>query len=402
MEGSYIDSACLLSVQSTSSCNIIKILPKHEIEKDHEIICMNSLICTKKPIVYCYTLFNNRIAYALAFSHNSIFYVITILSKKILPNLYTQFLKDCVATFSSSPTEISAESRLEYVYSTIKSWKNEPIYHQEIFFSATASYRLTKDVLTYENYNPFDHFKDTEEVMKAWKSVFLAEGILVTSNNPVDLYEGVFSIASLTAPIPFKGRILITNCSYDPRLSNLDEYEIVGVPHEAMSEIKRKFKIKLAASHGITDFSCAREKLLERSRKQKRIFLYLMDRLLVINPFNDLMNGPWIPDALESEMAASKSKEMLKAYQIRIAESTETIKQFRIQKRFRSAFRDAFLSAEPMSVYNIMSLDHLKKIPEILDEIQMNPKYKEDSHMKAVIKQYKKAALAELERMSQI
>ena len=55
-----------------------------------------------------------------------------------------------------------------------------------------------------------------------------------------------------------------------------------------------------------------------------------------------------------------------------------------------------------MSVYNIMSLDHLKKIPEILDEIQMNPKYKEDSHMKAVIKQYKKAALAELERMSQI
>ena len=386
----YCLGVALFKENHGSGCSFVKSFPENlNSDPDFELIYLNALNFDQKSCIYAFTISETRICYAITFLYQNQHFTIVILSNRFIPFLYESFLRDTLSIFSKSFENVDPEMRLEYVYSTITSWKVLPKQKEIQFFSIEKTYTVNKKSLRFQDYDPFKHFSDADKVNSVWRALFLGKGVLVIAKDPHDLLESVFSIASITAPVPFCGKMLITTCIFDPRLENLDGYELVGILAEAEESVKRKFEFVLHTSRKASDFSGARDKLYDRSRRLKNIFLYLMDRLLIINPFNDLLCGPWVNDTLEYEMNSKKNRDLLNPAQIRAAEKTETVKQWRHLKRYREAFRSAFLSTDPQTVFSTMSLGHLHEISPILDEMS-NDIYKDDSHMKAVIKQYRK------------
>ena len=389
-KGDYCTGVALFKEKNGSGCTFVKGFPDFlNTDKDFEYIYLNSLNFDQDSCIYAFTIPENRICYALTFLYKNEHYNLVIISTQFIPYLYDSFLKDTQEIFSNTMQNVDPEMRLEYVYSTINSWKILPKQKELQFFSIEKSYIVDKRSMRFENYDPFLHFANIDQVNVAWSALFLGLGVLVVGRNPRDLFEAFFSIASLTSPIPFRGKMLLTTCPFDPRLENLDDYELVGVTADGEMSIKRTFDYVLRTSKRASDFSGARARLYDKSRRLKNIFMYLMDRLLIINPFNDLLCGPWVNDTLELEMNAKKNKDLLSPPQIRAAEQTETVKEWRRSKRYREAFRSALLSTDPQTVFSTMSLGHLHEMSEILDDIANNV-YKDDSHVKAVVKQYQK------------
>ena len=388
--GDYCSGVALFKEKNGSGCTFIKGFPDTlNTDKDFELIYLNALNYAEESCIYAFTIPENRICYALTFMYENEHYTIIIISTKFIPYLYDSFLQDTQEIFSNSMQNIEPEMRLEYVYSTINSWKVLPNKKELRLFSIEKCYTVDKKSLRFENYDPFLHFSNIDQVNIAWSALFLGLGVLVVGRNPRDLFEAFFSIASLTSPIPFRGKMLLTTCPFDPRLENLDGYELVGVTQAGEMSIKRKFDYILRTNKRASDYSGARAKIYDKSRRLKNIFLYLMDRLLIINPFNDLLCGPWVNDSLELEMNVHKNRDLLNPPQIRAAEQTKTVKLWRYSKRYREAFRSALLSTDPQTVFSTMSLAHLHEMSGILDDIA-NIEYKDDSHVKAVVKQYQK------------
>lgn len=395
MQSSYIDAAILLKVTSAKSCIPVKFFPD-EIHTDPQIetIMTNSLVKCKTELIFCYTL-DTRIAFAYSFKLKDEYYSISIITTYHYPKLYEIFYLEMSQNFKGSEHEMTAEEMFDVMTNTLPTWVNFQMERlQEVDIKSMYEY-LSTTADFFSDYDPYLYFENFNTVNSAWKALLKGTGLLVVADTPDLLMKAAFAALCIISPLKFQGNFIISVCDFDWRLDDLDQYEVVCVLPNALKYINRKFKIALKAQDLAFDFSGSREKLLEKSTKFKELLIYLMDRVLTLNPFNDILEGPYVNDSLEKEMNPSKHRGSLLPPEIRIAEKTSTIKKWRKSIIFRDSFRDSFLSSEPSNVVSSFSLHHVKELSSILDEI--DERFKDDTHIRAVVKKYRKEIASYLE-----
>lgn len=391
----YLDGAILLKVASSMSSMPIKFYPE-EIHNDPQIetILTNSLAKFNDEMIFCYTL-DHRIAFAYSFCVNEENYSISLITKFKYPKLFITFFEEMSSHFKESETPMSPEDMFDLMINTFPSWSNFQFERlDEMEFTRRYAHLKTPDQY-FADFDPYDHFTSFESINKAWKALFLGTGLLIVANGPEHLIDAAFSAMSIISPFNFEGELFISACEFDWRLDDMAKYELVVVLPGAIKYLKRKFNVALKHSPVGADFSGSRMRLLERTKKMDDILTYLMDRVLSLNPFNDMLEGPYVNDSLEQEMNPKHQKTALQPDQFRIVEQTITIRKWRESIQFRDTFRDNFLSCVPKRVIDALSLDHVKKLPIFLDKI--DERFKEDSHMHAVVKQYRKEIQSVLE-----
>lgn len=404
MINKFIDAAILHQIKEDRIIVVRSIPSSFSKEKSEQFIRINSPNFSTEKSIFVFTV-PAGMCYSIAFPFNNEYFMITVVSKERIPHLFCSFLLDAHKDFTASEEEISPVNRLDYIYAVLNSWRmdyckiNDDGKRIFEFHSATHNYKFGESYLLFKQYSPYVMFSDERGLLKSWKSLLVSNcketghvnknfgnGVLVVGKTREELFIDVFAVASLV-PFPYRGNILITTSQFDARLVS-DEYDLVGVLEENLQSVKKSFDVILYHSKksnpdGLLEASINRKNALVRE-----ILLYLMDRELTQNPFNDFFQGEYVNSHLNDEMSPPKKEQTFVADDFISCSKTQTVIEWRKSVIFRDAFRESFLSCIPEDTMKIIKEEDYPKIESFLDEIQAF--FASDHHVKSVIKIYKK------------
>ena len=386
-----IDGVCLMDVNMEKVIRNLYYFQPTTFPLDEEIqyLVMNCVPPTpiSNPSFYCFSMLKYT-GYAMFFEYKSNYYSLVLLSNFLYPNIFFEFLKDSQKLISSKN---NLEEFVDSLWAILQNWKltkKEKIKLQFPF--EIKEKKLNNDKEFFEEYDPFLIFPDTDSFQSVWKALLIGAPVLVVCNDEQSLTKGIFAILSLIMPYKYEGSILIAYDEHDPRLAHASDYPVVGILKSQKQYAVGKFAVTIEEGpideNLVGEFPAMREDFFCQTRNQRIVHLYLMDRVLLVNPYNDILGGPFVNDKLDEEMKPKTN--CLNAKELRMFERTETAIRWREQIIFRDAFRNAFLSVPAEDALNGLSISHLKHIKEFLEKQIIERKG--DEHMKSIMKKHLK------------
>ena len=340
-----------------------------------------------KPSLYCFSMLKYT-GYAMFFEFSNNFYSVVILSNFLYPTLFFEFLTESYKLLTAKD---NLEEYINELWKILQNWiltEDERISLQFPF--DVRQKMLNNDKHFFEEFNPYLIFPDFDQFQSIWKALLIGAPVLVVCNDEQKLTDGVFAILSLIMPYKYEGSILIAFDEHDPRLKHASDYPVVGVLKSQKQFAQGKFAVIIEEGTvdktQILDYNAMREDLFNQTRNQRIVHLYLMDRVLLVNPYNDVLEGPFVNDKLDEEMRPKTN--CLSATELRQFERTETAIRWREKILFRDAFRNAFLSVPAEDALNGLSQSHLKHVKQFLEKQIIERKG--DTHIVSIMKKHLK------------
>ena len=314
-------------------------------------------------------------------------FALVLVSKYFYPSIYFEFLKEAVTYISDKS---SLEKCIDELWRMLEDWKLTACEKSVLKFPFEEKIKkLNDDSHVFDDYDPYTTFPNHQKFNALWKSLFLCAPIKVVADDEEELTKAVFSLLSLISPYKYAGQVLFLLNSHDPRLAKASQYPVVGVLKSISNYATGSFSSIIAQAPVIEgEYEGQREEQRSKMRRLQTVHLYLMDRILLINPYNDLLNGPYINDSLENEMRSKDNNGLFTAQELRVFERSPTAVEYRKKNIYRDAFRNAFLSVPAEDVLSGKSVSHLQTLITILDTLKKD--FKGDAHMISVIKAHRR------------
>ncbi|OHS97000.1 hypothetical protein TRFO_36860 [Tritrichomonas foetus] len=389
--------ALILLEHKPKSVTFLKTVSPEDFNFDNDlrIIIDNGfrLNDNKTSIKYAFTT-KNHWAFTWNFKGDKEnYYSIIILTIYNLPSLYFSFFEEIQTETSSNLIDFDSLVFVDFIYSLLLSWKL--INHNTILVNFPTSTKYVKlDIATvcFTHINAFQYFQH-DEITQIWRTLLTGSGLLIICDDPEILSSAVFAACSLIYPVEFRDRILITMNEEDERLLNLQFYSIVATTSNVEVNKIRNFGCitNVIQKNEFVESGVLKEKVLQKTLKVLEILVFLMDRILLINPYNDVLEGPYVTDDFEDIFKMKDDKRKYKTLPpdaFRQIEKTKTMIFYRRKIVFRSTFRNSFLSINPETALCGMSHQHLLLIYQKLD--LLGKKFSSDKHFMSVINIHRK------------
>lgn len=375
-------SSLILCEQRPGSITYLKVCNPPNFNFSNELgIIINNAFPPIKPesnTVYAFTT-QRFYCYNLVIVLPDILYSIIMLTKLKLPNVYFSFLQELNTTFTLIGNDSFDPLPLfDYTYSLLCSWK---WVSQSKFFAQypdEAYYiEVDNDAYSLSSFDPLSYFQGPDSIKDVWRAVITGAGLHIICEDPETLSYATFAAQAIISPLIFKDQILITFNPEDERFKDIDIYSIVATTPNVDLTSVRNFKYTVEARKtGVNLSSSSSKKLREDIRaKTKRVVeinVFMMDRMLRKNPFNDLLEGPYMTDDADPLFEPKKNKKMplLLPDEYRMVETTETFRHYRRKIMYRNTFRQYFLSIKPEEALSQQSLQHLKVLEAKFKELE--------------------------------
>ena len=333
--------------------------------EDFDIILLNSFPPNcHREYVYGFSLFNH-FCYAYVFHYEGQYYSIVIHATKLFPVLYVQFLNECKLSFSEAPSP--PDVRLDLIWSLIRSWTVQGNEFDLRFPRTHIRIPIDIKLLCFRHFSP-NRIPPSINLGQLWHALLVRNPIFITASSPEVLTYIAFAVLSLIAPLPYRDNILLSISPTDYRQSHLNSYNVIFTLGPTAYKVRSP-----ALSFFVTDLEehdrhYQIEQFYLRTLKLLAILLELINNSLLINPYSDILNFPFVTDELDRLIQVHGIK-MVPLNDFRLIENSWTIKKFRLSIRFRSQFRNAFLSFDPKGVILGQSHQHLLEIRTFLDEM---------------------------------
>lgn len=354
--------------------------PNFNFSNELGIVIFNAFPPTKPEsnIVYTFTT-EKFICFNLVIVLPDILYSIILLTKLRMPNVYISFLQELNKTFSLIGKESFDPLPLfDYTFSLLRSWK---WVNQSKFFAQYpdgAYYiEIDNDSFCLASFDPLAYFQGPDAIKEVWKAVITGSGLHIVCDDPEVLSGATFAAQSIVSPLMFQDQILITFNPEDERFKDIDAYSIVATTSNVDLSSNRTFKYTVEAKKTTTNLTSSSSKKLRddikaKTRRVVEINVFMMDRMLRKNPFNDLLEGPYMTDDADPLFEPKKNKKMpiLLPDEYRMVETTETFRAYRRKIMYRNTFRQYFLSMKPEEALNQQSLQHLKVLEQKFKELE--------------------------------
>lgn len=303
------------------------------------------------------------------------------------------------------------------------------------------------------------------DYIKLWHALLTNKSILVITDTPTESSNAVFSIISLAAPLMYCEEYLAYTRLGDPRFAEIvngsTRWKIIGTTNVLAAERCKQFAVVLNLSRtksfssiqSTSKISFSKNSILSAvnlsslfplSHSQppvdvrkpiKKFEIKLLQKLedifnegLESDPYSDFLQYPLHKDEIEryfhhhtaisfasntlqvekpnsnDSNGNSDNKSKQKSCQLSVSEvlefqKTETFRAWRGNIACRDAFRDAVLSIMPEYVVYNRTVRELNTILQLIPQIKKV--YKNDEHLKAVLKMHKKWAKKELKYLEE-
>ena len=225
-------------------------------------------------------------------------------------------------------------------------------------------------------------------MMNIWKCLLVNSGVRIIGDDPKDVYEAVFAVASIISPFCYRDDILLAFSNKDERIENVEKYGIVATTSD-INVAQRTFGIILNIKKKKSDIP--RVNLIQCTKKSQKLsefMIFLMNRSLIINPYNDILEYPIGVDDIEQLVAGGSSKHVFQYSDYEQFINTKTFKIWRKINVFRDSFRSYFLSNAPRKFLALQSKKNLKDYEKVIPMLKKRFKY--DVHMISVLRQHEK------------
>jgi hypothetical protein len=385
-----VDALCLLQINIQKIIRSLYYFQPKTFPLDEEIQYLVQNCIPEEPksptSFYAFSLLKST-GYSAFFKYKEETFALVIISKIQHPSIYFEFLRESVQYIEEKD---SLEKCVDVLWKFLTTWKQKDQDKAYLNFpSYTRIKKLNDDAHVFDDYNPYRVFPEHQKFTTIWKSLFLGVPIKIIADDEEELTNAVFSVLALIQPYRYAGNPLFILNSHDPRLKNASEYLVVGVLKRINNFVNGNFACTIEQAPVIdVEYDSMREEQLDKMKRLQAIHLYLMDRILLINPYNDLLNGPYVNDSLEKEMKSKDNKGLFTAQEMRAFERSPTAIEFRKKNIYRDAFRNAFLSVPPEEVLAGKGVSNLQVLLEILDKLKKD--FNGDAHMSSVIKTHKR------------
>ncbi|EAX90415.1 hypothetical protein TVAG_488690 [Trichomonas vaginalis G3] len=386
------DAICLMEVNAEKVIhNLYYFLPSSfNLESNIQYIVLNCLPDTPMPPP-SYFIFSslNYLCYCYYFQFQENNYVLILLSKQLLPKLLFEFLHDSSEYIE---TQTSLEDIVKHLWETISVYTRTDIFsggQTYQFPTGKEMYTSDEDSTEYDCYDPFNEFPMTSKIPILWKALLIGEPVKLLSKNEVDLTHALFSLMNIINPYKFEGQVLVVLNQHDPRLAHASDYPITATLSNISRSAKGSFKHTIFQGQCLPGSNLGmKNALLERTEKVRTVHAYLMDREIMVNPYNDIINGTYIGDQLKDEMKNYKQNGTLSPQEMYKFGLTQTAIRFRLRNTLRESFRDAVLSVPPEDFMKRLKKEDFPTIIKFIED-HLNV-YEKDQHMFSVLKKHKK------------
>ncbi|OHT13295.1 hypothetical protein TRFO_16625 [Tritrichomonas foetus] len=389
-------SAMVLCEQTSDSLTYLKAVnpADFDFENDLDIIINNAFYSIERmpDLIYSFVA-REYFCYNWVLEGGDSLHSIIILSRLNIPSLYFTFFNTLREELPKNKNEVDPLVIFDYAYSLITSWKWVARYKVLVHYPKNTCYlELNKNTIFFPEFNPYKYFQ-FKEVDEMWKALLTGSGLHIVAENPEILSAATYAACSLLDPIQFLEKVLITMNPDDERLQHTNDYGIISTTPNVEIDSLRNIGLAVEAKllNPGFDIEAARNDLQSKTCSIIDVLVSLMDRVLRTNPYNDILEAPYITDDLENlfDMSKENSKfRILPPIAFRKMEYTKSIASYRRGILFRSSFRHNFLSMKPEEALRGMSKQHLMVISNQLDKLAK--KFETDKHFVSVINVHKK------------
>lgn len=360
------------------------------LEQEYQYIVLNCIPDThmEPPSYYIFTS-ANYLCYCCHLEFQGNRFVIILLSKCILPKLIFTFLRDMKKFID---TQENIENAIQKVWETISLIKYDEFNPGPVTYKLTTGeeYEFEEiEASEFSDYDAFFTFPATTKIPTAWKTLLVGDPIKVLAKNEIELTRAVFAIMRIIQPYKFVGNILVCLNQHDPRLLHATDYPIVGALWQFSKSAKGNFKLTMPAGRVLPDSNVYMERALrEKAEKMKEIHLYLLDREIFLNPYNDILEGAFIKPSLATEFKSYQRQGLLSPQELERFSKTHTAIRFREINTLREAFRNAILSVPAEEFIPKLTIDEATRILAFINEKRST--FEKDYHLYSVLKKHVK------------
>ena len=385
-----IDSLCLIEVNIERSFRHICCYRPLTLQlgAETEFLIQNCVPNAPKkgPSYYAFSLMNYT-GFTVLFEKDEIRYSLVIVSSHLYPSLYFEYLHEALKYILAK--EISIEQAVDYFWEQLSQWKLVFYEKCNLPFPYDIRSKKLNDVSNaFGNYDPWTTFPNHMRLFTVWRALLICASIKIVADDEELLTKAVFSVLSLLEPYKYCGKVLIILDSHDKRLKDAPKYPIVGILKRNNTPSIGSFSCVITQSSVLEgDYSPMRKDQYERMEKIQLAHSYLLDRALLLNPYNDLLELPYLNDDFEKELKPS-SNALISAQEMRLFLKTDTSHWFRKMNCFRDAFRNALLSVPVEDFTKSCTKEQLEKIYQIIPKLRSI--YSNDAHVISVLKTHYK------------
>ena len=388
-------SALILFEQLPNSVSYLKACnpPTFDFESNLDILLSHCFPPSPITSNTMYTfIIHDKYYFVLVIMRPEAYYSIILVTRLNLPYLFFSFLDNLNKMYNEElKNNFDPLVFLDYAYSLISSWKwidsknglvNFPYY--------TLNVEVTSKAFHFLEFDPFLYFQEGDEMIEIWKSLIIGSGLHIACDDPTILVKAVFSACSLINPFIFRDLILITFDPNDKRLKNIDSYLIVATTLNIDVSSLRSFGYETVPTYRNlkSNYSApAREIFVQKTTSIMESCVFLMDRVLRTNPYNDLLEGPYITDDVGTLFPSLRlDKNDIHPESFHLIENTKTAQYYRQQIVFRDSFRQSILSADPEELIPRLSIQHLRILLPKLQSVRK--KFRSDKHLSTIIRKH--------------
>lgn len=394
--GSGFFDALVLFERSDDGMVFLKAVNPIEFDLDDELELLlgNCFSCgvtrVYNDIVYFFTT-KKYYCYTWVFHTTEGLFSIVILSKCFVARAFFELFKSQRRMVNERNHDISPISLMDGMHEEMLSWRDVNGNLVITIPEGEQLWKLTQNQ-SMKGFDPFELFNPEYSATVIWKAVLLGERILVRAANAAQMSAAICSVISLIQPFAYKESMLVCVSNDDPRLDNLRDYRLVGVT-ESVNVSEKLFEHNLWAyprSHTYTEE--VRENIEAKTKRVKKTVDSFLDRLLIVNPYHDLLDYPAVDDNLKTCYPDKKLKNSITVDEFRQFELTETFHEYRKSVMFRDKFRHCFLGVSAEEALRGKSKQHLVAIREKLAKLIKSEKYRRDEHLVCVFKTHRLVA----------
>ena len=390
-EISLVDAVCLIQINVERIVrNLYYYQPvSFDLTTESQYLLQNCISDhpKKPPFFYSFSL-QNYTGFAVFFEACKVTFSLVIISQYLFPSLFFEYLHEALKFVLESNDSI--EKSVDYFWEQLSQWT---ISHREKtplpFPYDIRTKKLNDNSCAFEMYDPWTVFPNHMKFQNIWRALIICASVKVIGEDEEMLTKAVFSILSLIKPYKYEGKALIILNSHDQRLSEASKFPVFGVLKRLTQSAIGDFTCIITQSSVIEgDYEHLRRDQYERMERLQIVHLYLMDRVLIKNPYNDLLELPYIFDSLEEELRPKDNPGFLTAKELKLFEKTETAKWFRQRNILRDEFRNSLLSVSANEFLPLQSPEQLEKIKFLIKKLRVI--YQKDAHMMSVLKTHMK------------
>lgn len=339
----------------------------------------------------CIFVFNNEnfFYYTLYFQYQQEIYELVIKSYQRCVHFFITFLTQLFSFFCEDNSANNPNSIFNLAQILISEWPTTFKAKMNIAFPYQKSkYTFTNSDFTYYHFNPTKFFT-LKLCSQIFFNLFTARPILLVAPDASIGCEACFSALSLFHPLGYEEPMILWLRKDDPRYIEIlkakgkspylvvvtDDHEEIESKFDLVIPIKGTYKIDRHFESTFHDYV-------------KKIFLTIQDELfnqLIRNPYSDILNLPWTGKSMEEVLKNPKFQFMPNIESLKLFERSKSVKNWRLRRCDMEALRNILLQCDDIC-FDDLSVENLEILFDFLKSMKKN--FKNDMHMKAVIKKH--------------